>query len=69
MMFLPTAVLTVIFDWYVLVSREPKIRLNKLRCGCLSGVVGAEVIGVVDLVSIYGGAGLPTKSSTDSDEW
>jgi hypothetical protein len=32
-------------------------------------MVGAEAIDVVDLVSIYGGAGLPTKSSTDSDEW
>jgi hypothetical protein len=59
----------VIFDWCVLVSREPKIRLNKLRCGSFTGVVGAETIDVVDLVSIYGGAGLPTKSSTDSGEW
>jgi hypothetical protein len=69
MMFLGTVVFTVSFDWCVLVSREPKIRLNKLRCGCFTGMVGAEAIDVVDLVSIYGGAGLPNKSSTDSDEW
>jgi hypothetical protein len=68
-MLLETAVLTVISDWCVLVSREPKIRLSKLRCGCLTGVVGAETVDVVDLVSMYGGAGLPTKSNTDSGEW